>query len=143
MLKNTEFKSGSYALGVPVGTSSIGPDSPVDGQLRYNDTNNQLQFYDNSVWNSLARQGNVAVVRDSFTGNANITVYGPMSLSYGISSNQEQQVLVFLNTVYQDPINQYTFVANVGNPALTDIQFAAVPDGANIRVIHNLASTTV
>lgn len=143
MLKNTVFKNGSYALGVPVGTSSIGPDYPVDGQMRFNTSTDSLQFYDDSAWTSVAKAGNVTVVRDSFTGNANITTYGPMSLAYSISTGQENQVLVFLNSVYQDPVNQYTFVANISNPTNTDIQFAAVPDGANIRVVHNLASTTV
>ena len=46
MLKNTVFRSGSHALGVPIGTSSIGPYSPQNGQTRYNTTTGRLEFYE-------------------------------------------------------------------------------------------------
>lgn len=138
MLKNTKFKSGSYALGVPVGTSSIGPDNAVYGQTRFNTSTNKLEFYANvgygNVWNAVSAQGNVRVTKDSFTGNAVAVQFWPMTSSY--SSGQEAQVLVHVGTVYQIPVTNYTF-NGTGN-----IIFNAPPsNGAAITVIHGYAST--
>jgi hypothetical protein len=59
-----------------------------------------------------------------------------MSKTY--NSGQEAQVLVFLNTVYQNPGINYTFNGT------TNIHFTSVPTGgAVILVLHNIASTTV
>ena len=44
-LKNTQLDASSYAIRLPVGTSSLGPDSPVDGQIRYNKTTSKIEFY--------------------------------------------------------------------------------------------------
>ncbi len=73
MLKNQVFSGAAYALGVPQGTSSIGPSSPVSGQTRFNTTTNRLEFYANITgtpsWNAVSREGNVVISRDNFTGN--------------------------------------------------------------------------
>jgi hypothetical protein len=59
-----------------------------------------------------------------------------MSKTY--TSGQEAQVLVFLNTVYQNPGVNYTFNGT------TNIHFTSVPGAAAvILVLHNIASTTV
>jgi hypothetical protein len=135
MLKNTVFKSGSYALGVPTGTSSIGPSPAANGQTRYNTTTGKLEFYNNSVWNAVAKEGNVTIVADtSFVGTGSQTLFEPMSYTY--SSGQEAQVLVFVGTVYQIPVINYTFAGN------TSIQFVSPPSGsAAITILHNFAST--
>ena len=137
MLKNTVFRSGSHALGVPTGTGTIGPDSPQNGQTRYNTTTGKLEFYNSSLWNAVAREGTANVVVNSFTGNSSRTDYGP--LSYTMTSGQEPIVLVHVGTVYQIPVTNYTFYAN----GYTNIHFVSAPsDGAAITIIHGLASTT-
>jgi hypothetical protein len=138
MLKNTVFRSGSHALGVPVGTSSIGPDSPVNGQTRYNTTTGRLEFYANITgtpsWNAVAREGNVYIARDNFTGNGVATQFWPLSTNF--TSGQEQQVLVHAGTVYQIPVTNYTF-DGTGN-----ILFSSAPNnGAAITIISGFAST--
>jgi len=138
MLKNTVFRSGSYALGVPTGTSSIGPDSPVNGQTRYNTTTGRLEFYANITgtpsWNAVAREGNVYIARDNFTGNGVATQFWPLSTNW--TSGQEQQVLVHAGTVYQIPVTNYTF-NGTGN-----IIFSSAPNnGAAITIISGFAST--
>jgi hypothetical protein len=135
LLKNTVFKTGSYALGVPVGSSSIGPDVPVVGQTRYNTSTGKLEFYNSSVWNAVAKEGDVTITKDTLAGD-NIVSDFTMSKTY--NSGQEAQVLVFLNTVYQNPGINYTFNGT------TNIHFTSVPTGgAVILVLHNIASTTV
>jgi len=138
MLKNTVFSSGSHALGVPTGTSSIGPDSPVNGQTRYNTTTGRLEFYANITgtpsWNAVAREGNVYIARDNFTGNAVATRFWPLSTNW--ASGQENQVLVHAGTVYQIPVTNYTF-DGTGN-----IIFGSAPsNGAAITIISGFAST--
>ncbi len=134
MLKNTVFKSGSYALGVPTGTSSVGPSPAANGQTRYNTTTGKLEFYNNTVWNAVAREGNVVITKDSFTGNSSNTEYGPMTIvGY---TGWEANVLIHVGTVYQIPGTNYTFYGN------NTVHFTSAPsDGAAITVIHGFAST--
>jgi hypothetical protein len=140
MLKNTVFRSGSYALGVPQGTSSVGPATPVNGQTRFNRDTGKLEFWANIAgtpsWNSVSREGNVALVKDSFVGDGANTNFGPLTSGY--NSGQEAQILVHVGTVYQIPGTNYTF-SGTGN---TTIQFTSIPNnGAAITIIHGLAST--
>lgn len=139
MLKNTVFRSGSHALGVPSGPSAIGPDSPQNGQTRYNTTTGRLEFYANVIggtpgWNAVASEGNVYIARDNFTGNGVATQFWPLSSTW--SSGQEQQVIVHAGTVYQIPVTNYTF-DGTGN-----ILFSSAPsNGAAITIISGFAST--
>jgi hypothetical protein len=85
-LKNTQLRGGSYAIQLPLGTSSLGPDAPVNGQIRYNQTNSKIEFYFNSQWNQVAKIGTVSLVIDEFTGD-NVTVNFTMSQSESSASN--------------------------------------------------------
>lgn len=138
MLKNTVFKSGSYALGVPNGTSSVGPANPVNGQTRYNTTTGKLEFYANITgtpsWNAVSREGNVVITKDSFTGNGVAQQFWPLSTAF--QSGDENKVIVHVGTVYQIPTTNYTFDGS-GN-----IFFGAAPNGgAAITIISGFAST--
>lgn len=133
-LKNTVFRSGSHALGTPSGTTSIGPDQPTNGQIRYNTSNSKLEFYNGGNWNQVAKEGNVTITKDSFTGDNSNTLFGPMSYTYQVG--EEAQTLVFLNTVFQNPGVNYNFLGN------TSIQFTSAPTAnAAIVILHNYAST--
>ena len=135
MLKNASVKTASHSLAIPVGTSSVGPDSPINGQTRYNTTTGKLEFYNNSVWNAVAKEGNVVLTKDSFTGTGTSTEFGPMGVvEY---AGWEANVLVHVGTVYQIPTTNYTFYGN------TTIHFTSAPtNGAAITIIHGLGSTT-
>ena len=140
MLKNTVFRSGSHALGVPVGTSMIGPDSPVNGQTRFNTTTNRLEFYANITgtpsWNAVAREGNVDItLNTTVSGNGVAVQFWPV----GYVSGDEKLVLVHVGTVYQIPTTNYTFGSgiNAGN-----IIFSSPPSGgAAITIVSGFAST--
>jgi hypothetical protein len=139
MLKNTVFRSGSYALGVPTGTNTIGPDAPVNGQTRYNTDTGKLEFYANITgiprWNAVTSEGNVSITKTSFTGNGVAVQFWPI----GFSAGDENKVIVHAGTVYQIPTTNYTFGTgpNAGN-----IIFSSAPNnGAAITVIGGFAST--
>lgn len=134
MLKNTVFKTAGYALGLPVGTSSVGPSSPTAGQTRWNTTTSKFEFYTGTVWQAVAHEGQATIIADTFIGNTGITSYSPMSVEYNLG--QEAQILVFNGTVIQTPGTNYTVNGN----AITFL--GTVADGASILILHNFASTT-
>lgn len=136
MLKNTVFKSASYSARIPAGSDTIGPDSPVSGMTRFNSSNNKLEFYNNQKWNAIAQEGTSAVLKEMFVGDNESATVGPMAYSY--ASGQEAQVLVFVNTVYQNPGVNYTFNGT------SMLSFSAAPAiDAQIIILHNMASTIV
>ena len=135
MLKNTKFKTGSYALGVPVGTSSIGPSPATIGQVRWNTTTSAMEYTpDGTNWKAFAHEGTVNIIKDSFNGNSVQTDF-TMSKSY--SSGSEANVLVFVGQVYQNPGSAYTFNGT------TTVHFSAAPATGtnNILLLHNFSST--
>jgi hypothetical protein len=135
-LKNTQLKGGSYSIQLPLGTSSLGPDAPVDGQIRYNQTNSKIEFYYNGQWNQVAKIGTVALVVDEFTGD-NSQVDFIMSQSETDASS----ILVTISGVYQAPTNNYTVSG-------TTLSFTSAPPAVDasgnpnkIIVVHNINST--
>jgi hypothetical protein len=135
-LKNTQIRGGSYAVQLPLGTNSLGPDAPVNGQIRYNQSNNKIEFFYNSIWNQVAKIGSVALTVDEFTGD-NATVNFTMSQSESDATN----VLVTISGVYQAPVNNYTVSG-------TQLSFTSAPPAVDatgnpnkIIVVHNLNST--
>ena len=74
-LKNTQLEGGSYAVQLPLGSSSVGPDVPVNGQIRFNQSNTRVELFYNSVWNTIAKVGTVAIVVDEFTGDGVLTAF--------------------------------------------------------------------
>ena len=67
-VKNAGVKTGSYAIRMPNGTNILGPNAPVDGQVRFNTdpSTNNLEVYKNNSWTELANVGRVAIVKDSW-----------------------------------------------------------------------------
>lgn len=135
-LKNTQLIGGSYAIQLPLGTSSLGPEAPVDGQFRYNQTNTKIEFYFNGSWNQVAKIGTVPLTVDEFTGD-NSTVDFTMSQSESDASN----ILVTISGVYQAPTNNYTVSGNT-------LSFTSAPPAVDssgnpnkIIIVHNINST--
>lgn len=135
MLKNTQFKSGSYSLGVPNGISGTRPNPAISGQTRWNTSTSNLEFYNGSAWKNVAISGSVTIVKDSFTGDNTNSVFGPMTYSY--NPGQEAQVIAVVNNVVQNPGVGFEFFGN------TSIKFSSIPTtSAQIYILHNFASTT-
>ena len=144
-LKNTQLEGGSYAVQLPLGSNTVGPDVPVNGQIRFNQTTNKIEFYYNAQWNKVAKIGNVSIVTDTFT-----TSDGPstqqFTMSYQYQAGQESNILVFVGGVQQKPgngsatPNNYYF--NTGFPSdqlyISPLNGDA---GQTVLVIHNFNST--
>jgi hypothetical protein len=134
-LKNTQLEGGSYAVQLPLGSSSVGPDVPVNGQIRFNQSNTRVELFYNSVWNTIAKVGTVAIVVDEFTGDGIITTF---TMSQAESS--DSAILVSIGGVYQQPTTNYT------TDGTTTITFTSPPPAPGVNpnkivVVHNLNST--
>ena len=133
-LKNTQIRGGSYAVQLPLGTSSLGPEFPLEGQIRYNQSNNKVELYANGQWNQVAKIGSVSIVVDEFTGDGTQTVF---IMSQSETSNAA--VLVQIGGVYQQPVSNYSVSGY-------NITFTSPPPAPGVNpnkivVIHNLNST--
>jgi hypothetical protein len=137
-LKNTQLKGGSYSVQLPMGTSSLGPDSPINGQIRFNQTTNKIEFYYNSQWNQVAKIGNVQINVDKLVTADNVNQY-TMSQSY--VTGQENNVLVFVGGVQQTPNVNYNFSNSVSSNQLSLQPSTSGDANQPIIVIHNLNST--
>ena len=137
-LKNTQLKGGSYSIQLPLGTNTIGPDSPVDGQIRFNQTTNKIEFYYNNTWNQVAKIGTVQVNVDQMYTADGVNQY-TMSQSY--LTGQESSVLVFVGGVQQIPTVNYTFSSGVISNQLYLQPSTSGDANQSIIVIHNLNST--
>lgn len=134
-LKNTQLKGGSYALQLPLGYSSVGPDVPVNGQIRFNLTNTKVELFYNGQWNQVAKIGTVNIVVDEFTGDGVTTTF---TMSQAESS--DSAILVSIGGVYQQPTTNYT------TNGTTTITFTSPPPAPGVNpnkivVVHNLNST--
>ena len=146
-LKNTQLEGGSYAVQVPLGSNTVGPDVPVDGQIRFNQSNNKIEFFYNSQWNSVAKIGQVPIVVDSFTTYDDAGATNQFTMSYQYEAGQEASILVFVGGVQQKPgngsatPNNYYF--STGTPSYQIyLQPSTSGDaGQPVLVIHNLNST--
>ena len=133
-LKNTQLEGGSYAVQLPLGSTSVGPDVPVDGQIRFNLSNTKVELFYNGVWNQIAKVGTVSIVVDEFTGDG-ITTNFTMSQSEAA----DNAILVSIGGVYQQPTTAYTVSG-------TTISFTSPPPAPGVNpnkivVVHNLNST--
>lgn len=134
-VKNTEAPSGSYAIRLPVTPSAaVGPDSPVDGQIRFNQGLSRVEMFFNSVWNQIAKIGKVSLVVDDLVGDGTST-----NFTMSQAETDPSAIAVFIGGVYQQPTTNYTVSG-------TTISFTSAPPAPGvypnkITIIHNLNST--
>jgi hypothetical protein len=134
-LKNTQIEGGSYAIQLPLGSNSVGPDVPVNGQIRFNTSNNKIEMFFAGIWNQVAKIGSVDIVVDEFTGDGITTTF---TMSQAESSTGA--VLVSIGGVYQQPTTNYTVDGS------TTITFTSPPPAPGVNpnkivVVHNFNST--
>lgn len=134
-LKNTQLLGGSYAVQLPLGSNSLGPDQPQNGQIRFNTSNNKVELFFNNVWNQVAKIGSVGITVDEFTGDAVQTVFTMTK-----PESDANAILVQIGGVYQQPNVNYTVNGT------TSITFTSPPPAPGINpnkivVVHDLNST--
>ena len=129
---------------LPLGSATVGPDVPVNGQIRFNQTNNKIEFYYNNNWNQIAKIGSVPIVT-----HANVTYDSPSGSNEIVMTDtprnyihgDEANVLVFVGGVQQRANLNYMFSAGVASNRIYLTPSTSGDAGQPILVIHNLNST--
>jgi len=134
--KHISLNGSRNSVVLPKGTTAAQPTAPVAGMLRYNTTLDNLEYYNGT--NFLQVGGGVGgvatVTADSITidGNTPVLTYAMPS---GLTPTDENNVLVFLEGIYQKP-STYTIAGS-------NITLAAVLVGDHnktLTVLHGLDS---
>lgn len=126
-LKNRELQSGSTGIRIPTGSAATRPDNPVFGMIRFNTDSGFCEFYNGTVWQNFGTGGTVSYTVDNFTGDGSTTVF-----VMSIAESSEEQIIVFVGSIYQDPATAYT-VDGGFNITFT----SAPPNTVPISVIHS------
>tara|TARA_B110000240_G_C13362573_1_gene394627 strand:- start:127 stop:660 length:534 start_codon:yes stop_codon:yes gene_type:complete len=138
---------------VPKGTEAQRPTTPNNGHLRYNTDDNQFEVYQNGAWREIRfkepNQDPGITQQNLGNGDATETVFGPLAsgdADYPVPA-AAQNVLVFVENVFQIATTNYTLVQSVSgnltgpNQPYADgwyIKFGSAPDLAKpITVLHN------
>jgi len=131
-LKNPVLKTFGYATVMPYGGTALRPTSPIDGEFRFNTDTNKVEVYYESVWNSISKIGQIAITKDTFTGDSSQTIF-TMTKSY--SAGDEPKIIVVVGNVFQNPGVAFTVSG-------TTITFTSPPPfGQTVIVLHGFAST--
>lgn len=148
---------------VPKGTTAEGPASPVNGHLRYNTDDEQLEAYQNGAWREVRfkepNQDPGIVWQNLGVGNvaADETIFGELQSNdpdYPVPATANN-IIVMIENVVQIPTTNYTIHQTAAittggaeegpNHPYTSsdtgwwIKFSSpVPTGKPVTVIHNL-----
>lgn len=134
-LKNPDLSPNSTAARLPIVPSSAYGDSATSGLIRFNESNNRIEFFYSGAWNQIAKVGSVPLVVDEFTGDGSTT--GPFLMTQ--SELNDSDILVTIGGVYQQPTTHYYVVGY-------QIWFTSPPPAPGINpnkivVVHNINST--
>ena len=130
---------------VPKGNTSHRPQTPENGYVRYNTSQNQFEVYQSGAWRNVRfkepNQDPGIVQQNLGAGDDSTTVFGPLNSGdsdYPVPA-AGQNILVFVENVFQIHNTNYTLVQNPsGFAAGWYLSFAsAVPAGKPVTVLHN------
>ena len=127
---------------LPIGTESQRPQTFENGQVRYNTDSDEFEFYQNSAWRKVRFKEPRAIhLQNLGQGDGSETTFGPLDSNdpdFPVPVSAEN-ILVFVENVYQIPGSNYTLVQNpAGKPEGFYIQFGtAVPLDKPVNVLHN------
>ena len=134
LLKNPDIAPGTLGVRLPIGYTSIS-DAPVDGLIRFNASNNKIEFYFAGTWNQVAKVGSVSLLVDDLTGDGSTTMFLMQK-----AETDPKAIAVFVGGVYQQPDNNY----RVDGTRYITFDSPPPAPGVNpnkITIIHNLNST--
>ena len=134
-LKNPDLAPGALGAKLPIGSNTLS-DAPVTGLIRFNSSNNRIEFYYNGAWNQVAKIGSVQLAVDNFSGDGSTTAFTMTQ-----AESDPTAVAVFIGGVYQQPTTNYTVNG-------TTITFTSPPPAPGVNpnqivIIHNINSTNV
>jgi len=119
---------GGFTL--PQGANSDRPLGTQDGMIRYNTDTLDSEIYNISGqgtgWEKIKMNRQDSIVCQTVgTGDYTTTNFGP--LSYNVDITKPQNVMVYVENVYQIPNTNYTLITSTGTTATTYISFTSAP----------------
>jgi len=139
----------TLSLLLPKGTSGQEPTSPINGEVRYNTSTNEVEAYSNGAWRAFRYKEPTNIIYQSIgTGDYVETYFGPLTPtsasnypnSNGITvygTNYGANILVFVENVMQLFGINYTLEQNpIGYDPGWYILFAEAPPIKSITVIY-------
>jgi hypothetical protein len=129
------------SLLIPKGNNSTDrPATPVNGHIRYNTTDNQLEAYQNSAWRSIRFKESTTITKQTFgPGDDEETTFGLLS---PVPASADA-IFVLVENVPQISTTNYTLVQNPSTgpnaPYASGwylVFSEAVPLGKSITVLH-------
>jgi hypothetical protein len=118
-------------LRIPTGTTTERNGIIGQGEIRYNTTTSNFEFFDGSTFKNVAIKGSVTITKDSFTGDGSTLAY-----TLSITPADENNILVFVGNVFQNPDVAYTLSG-------ATITFASAPPlSQTVVVLHGFDSTS-
>jgi hypothetical protein len=116
---------------MPVGPTAEREPYPKSGSFRFNTDAVKLEMFDGVKWVFASIAGLVAVVKDTFSGDAVTTIF---VMSRTVLSDTD--IVVFVGNVHQNPGVAYTV------DGTSNLTFTSPPPANNtIVVLHGLNST--
>lgn len=135
LLKNPDIVQNALGARLPIGSNTLS-DAPVDGLIRFNQSNSKVEFYYNGTWNQIAKIGSVQLVVDDIIGDGVTTGFNMSQ-----TESDPTAIIVTIGGVYQLPGTSYTVSGSV-------ISFTSPPPAPSlpnspnrINIIHNINST--
>ena len=127
LYKNRQLQTSGSGVVLPTGSSAQRPDNPAFGLIRYNTDTGFVEYFNGSMFVSLATGGAVNYTVDNFIGTGSQTTF-----TMSLSAANVDQIIVFIGSIYQDPQSAYTLSGGG-----YDINFtSAPPNTMPINVIH-------
>jgi len=133
------------SLQLPSGTQGQRPLSLSNGQIRYSTTENDTEIYNvagqGTGWERvLTNRQHTITPQNLGVGNYINTLFGP--LSYDVSTSKPQNVMVFIDNVYQIPTTNYSLV--LGTSISVDHQTnGSTPSSSNSIHLYDVADILI
>ena len=119
-------------VNVPAGSAAERPADAVEGTTRFNTDTNNLEVHNGTNFDTIAKEGNVSIVKDSFTGDDITTAY-----TLTVTPPNENSILVFVGNVFQNPGTAFSLSGAI-------LTFTSPPPSSHvIIVLHGFSSTVV
>lgn len=130
-VKNRRTMSGSTGVVLPSGPSTLRPDSPDFGMIRYNTDLPGLEYFSGNGqgWLYIADNSGSTYVVDNLTADGVNAVY---TMSKQVQNNDPTQIMVFVGSIYQTPANPASYSVNGYSITFGEIP----PSGVPITIIH-------
>lgn len=126
------------SLQIPSGVKDQRPAVGINGMIRYNQdigTGGEFEAYIDGEWTLFRNGRQNAITLQTFTNsNYQNTIFGP--LAYDINIGNPQNVMVYIDNVYQIPVSNYQLIRSTVDVPLTTSTLITQLAGFGETVIH-------